>query len=293
MLCYVAFALNRISLIGKEHGNLVKLFSKMRLKKFILVSFIVCLMFSTVKFFKYAINRDQPEANYPMSTEWDISAVSVHKSGLKDAYFIVNTINDLICNVVFVLVCSIIDFYMVVFFRRTLQEKLNRIKHMSQKNVEDKRKEYEMAVQKAVKMVVINTAVGLIFKLPISIPPFINTYAEFYYKDQEKKYTKPSFGRFYTKMLDSGFYELMIDLGNFLFLISISIQFFLYKKFDKKFLTGLKRLRGRKSLKKFKPVSNLHHLSGKILTMRKISDLLINFMLFLQHILKSISIKIE
>lgn len=246
----MAFAVNRISLIGKDHGKLVQFMVKMRAKKYVTVMLFVCLMFSIVKGFKYVINHDQPEANYPISNEWDIFSSDFTKSGLRDAYFVLNTINDLINNIVFVFVCSGIDIFMVVRFRRTLDEKLKKSESMGhgQKKggpgdkLDQKRNEFDEAVAKAIKMVVISTSVNLLLKLPLSVVPVINTYAEFYYKDQTKKFVSPTFGRFYSRLFDSGSYEFTIDLADFLFLVSISIQFFIYKKFDKKFGMGYLRL---------------------------------------------------
>ena len=236
--------MNRVSLIGKDHNILVKFMSKMKIKIYIGITITSCLIISSIKFFKYRINHDQPEANYPMSNEWDIFASNASRNNLRSAYFIINMINDLLNNLLFVLICSGIDIYMVVRFRRTLEEKLEKSKSMNEGNekLELKKKEFEEAIAKAVKMVVINTFINLLFKLPSTILPIINTYAQYYYKDQTRKYSHPTFGRFYSRLFDSGFYEFTIDLSDFLFLISISIQFFIYKKFDKKFRIGLKKL---------------------------------------------------
>ena len=91
-------------------------------------------------------------------------------------------------------------------------------------------------------MVVINTAIGILFKMPVSFIPVINVYAEFFYKDYKNRYIPSAFGRFYLYLFNNGFYGEITDLADFLFVISISIQPFIYKRFDKKIQTAFDRL---------------------------------------------------
>ena len=90
-------------------------------------------------------------------------------------------------------------------------------------------------------MVVINTAIGILFKMPLSFIPILNVYAEFYYKDFSSRYTHPLFGRFYSSLFLNGFYAQISDFSDFLFIISISIQPLIYKRFDKKFQIAFDR----------------------------------------------------
>ena len=50
---YVAFALNRISLIGKDHGKLVKFISKVGIEKYIVVTLLISSLLSWIKGLKY------------------------------------------------------------------------------------------------------------------------------------------------------------------------------------------------------------------------------------------------
>ena len=61
---YVAFALNRISLIGKDHGKLVQFMSDVGVKTYLTVCFLISCGCSVVKYFKYEINFDKPETSY-------------------------------------------------------------------------------------------------------------------------------------------------------------------------------------------------------------------------------------
>ena len=54
-------------------------------------------------------------------------------------------------------------------------------KSESNQNKTTKNAEYEEAVNKAIRMVVLNSAIGILFKLTVSIIPIINVVAEFYF----------------------------------------------------------------------------------------------------------------
>ena len=170
--------------------------------------------------------------------QWDIFKSS-HR--LDDAFFVVNSISDLTNYVLFVLICFIVDIYMVVELRKVMSEKMKKIKKLyanSKSKIDSTKKENDDAINKAIRMVVINTAIGLLFKMPVSFIPVINVYAEFYYKDFNRRYTRPAFARFYLYLFDNGFYSQIIDLADFLFILSISIQPLIYKRFDKKIQTA-------------------------------------------------------
>ena len=130
---------------------------------------------------------------------------------------------------------------MVVKLRTTLEDKLKKFESMSSK-LDSKKKEFEDIVNKAVRMVVINTAIGLLFKSPLTFIPVINVYAEFYYKRIRNRLKSPLFGEFYSSLLDTGFYTMIQDLSALLYTLSITIQIFIYIRSDKKFNTGFDRL---------------------------------------------------
>jgi hypothetical protein len=113
------------------------------------------------------------------------------------------------------------------------------------------RKENEEAINNVIRMIVLNTTLSLLFKLPVSFIPIVNVYAEFYYKSLRNQFVHPKFGEFYSFLLDSGFYDVIIHFSDFSYTFIISIQMFVYKHFDKKFRSGFDRLiHGDKSKKK-------------------------------------------
>ena len=241
---YIAFAFNRISLLDNNSSKLVKFMSDVGLKKYLAVTLFISCGLSSVKFFKYDINHDHPESNYPISNELDLTAISWTKIS-NDAFIIINSIVDLLNYVVFEIVNIIVDIYLVLTLRRTLNEKANKLKALygkDSKKLEDKENEFKDIVDKAIKMVVLNTVISILFKLPISFIPVVNVYAEFYYKNFVNLVFHPHFGYFYSFLLDSGFYKMIIHLSDFFFTFSLFIQLFIYIRFDKKFKAGFKNL---------------------------------------------------
>ena len=241
---YIAFAFNRISLLDNNISELVKFMSDLGLKKYLAVTLFISCGLSSVKYFKYDINYDHPESSYPISNELDMTAIAWTKIS-NDAFIIINSIVDLLNYVVFEIINVIVDIYLVVTLRRTLNEKANKLKTLygkDSKKLKDKEKEFKEIVDKAIKMVVLNTAISIFFKLPIAFIPVLNVYAEFYYKNLANLITNPHFGYFYSFLLDSGFHKMIIHLSDFFFTFSLFIQLFIYIRFDKKFKAGVKNL---------------------------------------------------
>ena len=248
---YVAFALSRISLIGKDHSKIVKFISELDIKIYTLVSFLISSILSWIKYFKYKVNYSEPHLNYPISNEsdmmlmanWVINEKYVDKYSSFPIpyrlYFIYNSISDLINYVVFLIICMVIDILMVVRLKQTLEDKLKWYdKETNSQKYDAKMKENEDAVNKLIKMVIINTVLGILSKFPSSFLSVVNLYSTFYFRNYDNQFTAPIFGEFYSYLLDSGFYSLIVDIYEFLFIVSISVQFFIYKQFDKKFLEG-------------------------------------------------------
>lgn len=237
---YFAFALNRISLIGKDHGKLVTFISELGIKKYILVTTLISCSFFWIKYFKYEINYYYSDLNFPISNEMEI--IESRSYRFRDFYFIYNSISDLVNYLVFVVICVVIDIYMVVKLRRTLNEKALKKNHQNMKNAE-----FEEVVNKAIKMVVLNSSIGILFKLPVCFIPLLNVVSQFYFKKYSNVLYNISFGLFYINFIDSSFYSIIQDLSHLFYNLSLSIQMFIYNRFDKKFRTGFDRLMEKKS----------------------------------------------
>ena len=136
---------------------------------------------------------------------------------------------------------------MVVQLRRILEDKTNKSESLNQKQADSKKAENENIVNKAIKMVVLNSVIGIFFKLPASFIPLLNVVAEFYYKDKTYKIFHPDFGEFYSLLHDTELYWVIQDISYFLYTVSLSIQIFIYIRFDKKFQTAFERIKKQHS----------------------------------------------
>lgn len=123
---------------------------------------------------------------------------------------------------------------------RTLNEKIQKQEEMlkNSENKENKRKENEEIIKKVIKMVVINTTIAIVLKMPSSFLPIVNLYAEFFFRNFNERYKNPTFGEFYVRFTDDEFYSSIQDFSTFLYCLSLSIQLFIYLVFDKKFKSG-------------------------------------------------------
>ena len=57
------------------------------------------------------------------------------------------------------------------------------------------------------------------------------------------QYNHPNFGEFYSMLQYTELYSFIQIISYFLYTLSLSIQIFIYNRFDKKFQTGFERLR--------------------------------------------------
>lgn len=246
---YIAFALNRISLIGKDHGKLVKWVSEIRVRVYLCITIAISVALSVIKCFKYRINYGHPESEYPISNELDMNQF-IQDRRLFAVLFIFQSVSDLINFVVFILINFAIDMFMAVRMRNTLKEKCKRlakailiVNELMHIESNSKKKENDDAINKVNKFVILNTLIGILLKLPMSFLSIVNVCAEFYYRNYSNTFMRPAFGEFYTFLQLTGLNFLLNDLANLLFIISLSIQLFIYIYFDKKVKISIERLR--------------------------------------------------
>ena len=245
---YVAFAFNRISLIGKDHNKLVKLMSDVGIKKYTAISLLISVGLSVIKFFSYRINYGQPQFIYPI----DYSELSFSYMDINLAYFIINSICDLLNYCVFILVHLFIDIGMVLTLRQTLQTKLEKLKSMYSKDDQEKKRiENETVVNNAISMVVLNSSTSFLLKSPFFVYSLLMLILNIYKINDRYLGKHPIFYRFYYYYcLEIRFCEMSLDLFDFLYLLSISIPFFFYKHFDKKINCAFERKFSSKKNKK-------------------------------------------
>lgn len=125
---YLGFAFNRILLIGQSHPKIVESIGKCKMRDFLVVSGVISICFSVVKGFKFRVNYDHAEMNYPFNNEIDIWT---HNSIGLSIYLLFSVISDFFNYFVFLLASLGVDIYMLIRLRRTLDEKIQRGKTMS------------------------------------------------------------------------------------------------------------------------------------------------------------------
>lgn len=256
--CYIAFAFSRISLIGKEHSKLVEYISKASLKKYILVTSLISVGLSIVKGFKYQINYIHSERDYPFLIENDLDQTG--GKWTKNLYNVVNFVSDILNYVIFVVVNIIIDIYMVSRLRKTLHEKLDRLMLNHENDVSqqknsckmNKKKEREIkeAINNAIRMVFVNSALNFYLKLPLVYIPLHNVIYTFYYSKTKSHgfdtllATSDNFGfdTYFRHMTQMDLITLVSDFADWLLGVLIFIQFFVFLKFDKKLKEAFEKL---------------------------------------------------
>jgi hypothetical protein len=223
------------------HRSVFKyLSSELGVKKYILVTFLISSSLSWIKGFKYQINYFFPSSSFPRSNELDILGFGdFSPSRFKDFYFVFNSISDLVNYLVFVVVSIVFDVSMVVQLRRTLEVKAKKSESITRSN--EIMADNDEVVNREIKMVVLNSLICVVFKLPVCFMPLLNVYAQFYFMSAAKmSIFKPDFGDFYSMLIESEFYALIQCVSHLLYMVSLSIHLFVYK--HKKFRSGYEKL---------------------------------------------------
>ena len=160
-------------------------------------------------------------------------------------YHFANITSDLLNYVVFVLINMSIDIYMVVRLRRTLIEKSKRLKNLyasdsprcdttaTASSTATKSKELDVtkSIENAIRMVTINSTLNILLKLPLCFLPLMNAIMAL---KCHLKVRQDSFMNFYGEFIAHFLDFLFENLSELLFIILISVQLFIYVKFDNK-----------------------------------------------------------
>lgn len=118
---YVAFSLNRLSLVGKSHGKLVVYVSSLTVRKYLTRVMLLCLILSVVKIFRYHPNFYSPDETYPTQIIFLINRVSF---SLMFVYLSFNLLFDFINYIAFLIFNLVVDVLLVVALHKTMTEKL-------------------------------------------------------------------------------------------------------------------------------------------------------------------------
>ena len=117
---YVVFALNRLSLIGREHGKLVTKASKLKIKGFFLRFFAPCLLLPAVKALRFFPNSMKPDLDYPVPIENYFSEIKIM---LTCVFLSFNLLYDFINYMLFLIINFVVDVCLAVQMKQTIAEK--------------------------------------------------------------------------------------------------------------------------------------------------------------------------
>ena len=117
-LSYILYSINRLSLIGQEHGKLVTKLSNLKVKKFILITFMFCVALPVSKIFTYKPNYFRHDHNYP-----DYLEFSKISDTLIFLYLISYIFYNLISSLGFILVNLVVDINILRAVKQVIAER--------------------------------------------------------------------------------------------------------------------------------------------------------------------------
>ena len=241
---YLAFSINRLSLVGKN-GDFIEYFSKLAVYKYMIFSGVLSATFSIVKGFRFKLNSFEPNELYPLIFYKDSLYYLVNYKVIYILLFAFDAVYTLINYIIFTLIHLVFDILLFHKIRKTIKEKEVKYKTiylLIDNQYSKKLKENQETIRKVLTMVILSALVNLILKIPISITslndlrlmintPFHQLFSGFMSVRELFKFP-------YDMRTICYFDEICLifeSFGNFLFLISLAINIFFYYKFDKKF----------------------------------------------------------
>ena len=240
---YLAFAITRLSLVGKNK-RFVEFFSSLSILKFMIFSVFISSLLSLVKAFRFKINVIDPFENYPfIFYRYTLEAAYLSLKTIYILIFIFDAIYDLVNYILFTLVNILLDVILLTKLKAVMDEKEKKQQTVSSVVAnEKKKKENDEAVRRVTQMVVLNAIVNVLCKAP-SVIISLNDLRLLIVTQFEKlqlgiDFERPVFEFPYTMKHVCYIEDICVlfqNFGNFLFLISLSTNFFFYYKFDKKF----------------------------------------------------------
>ena len=247
-LMYIAFALNRLSLIGKDHDRITRYVSDVNVTKIMGFSVVFSTLVSIVKPFQYKIHSNML-FNYPFYPILHTSYDEKWYKNLKDVFILVfNGVYNFLIYVVFVVINLIIDILLLVRLRRVTREREKKFQSQSENIRQKIKEEDERSIKEVTHLILFNILTNFTLKIPTTITSLNDIRALINYSE---KFTallgSPSISQYvYSYSMDYFCYmsrgcQVFQVFGNFLFLMSLFINFFLIRKFDKNFGKALSK----------------------------------------------------
>lgn len=128
-LSFICYSINRLFLIGQEHGKFVKKISELKVKTFLLITFMFCLALPVPKIFTFKPNYLTPQYNYPDYIEFTNVSLAL---GL--IYLSSNTLYNLISSFGFIISNLIVDINIMLAMKQVLAERAKNTSRAIQAN---------------------------------------------------------------------------------------------------------------------------------------------------------------
>ena len=260
---YVAFGINRLSLVGKDHNKLTKFFSEVEVKKYLAVCIILSGGLSVIKALRYDVNTIMLEESTPIVFNQDLFRKESKTSfNLK---IIFNFICDFINYVLFVIANFIIDVILLKKLKEVMQEREEKFKEQSEQAKEKLKIDNRSSYRRVILMVVLSSFINILLKFPSTVASFNDLFilnnlnsdqhdnTEFDAMRSVREYYKYGFLSNLHRHLcfQPKFCDLFKLLSNFFIIISLSINLFFLKRFDKNFSLAYQvYFKGKENVKK-------------------------------------------
>lgn len=135
-LSYISYSINRLFLVGQDHGKFVTMMSKMELKAFLLRTFMICLLLPISKMFTYLPNYYKPYQNYPDFLESHFADNNIR---LAFIYLSFSIIYNMINSIGFILANLIVDLNLLVSTKKVLADRAKNTSRAIQANEAQKK----------------------------------------------------------------------------------------------------------------------------------------------------------
>lgn len=253
-LAYLAFSLNRFFLIDGQN-KFLGFFANMRIKTYIGISVFISAVLSLIKAFRYRINSFDSGESYPYMFYRNSNDNSMNGylklRSLYSFIFSTDAVYDLINYVLFTLVNLVFDLALLVKIKATLREKEEKNKlllaNSSEEVKEKKRKENKETMNRVILMVVLNTLVNFVCKIPLSLISIndLRLLISSNLKDLtiSAAWKKENFSYSVSLLCHmNDMCLLVLEYAHFFYFVSLSVSFFFFYAFDLKFRLAYRQL---------------------------------------------------
>lgn len=261
---YLSFSLCRMFKIGKDHGKLIVFMNNFGIKKYIAISVLISAGLSVCKALQFDLNVDIFEFAFPIHFIQNSFRNNWFYIPGYVAIMIINAIYDILNYFVFVIVHLVVDLVLVKKLKNIIKEREGKMLEMmiaGSKSIEKASKENEEAKRRTLFMVVSNSMLNFLTKVPLMITS-LNDVRVIFQKIQRKQFNQnTTFFRFSSKLFTNFCLEeksclAFRNFSNCVFLVSLGSTFFFLKSFDKNFKEAYAEVFDSKSLQNTQSLKN-------------------------------------